>query len=230
MTYSVDELRSMQLSGNYRGLLFALAAPDGFTRAEAMSRLAKFQNEAVRDAAIRCLKSDADYNVRAQACVVLRSFPLCHEILSALRDALKDVSRHVRSRAAFALAQLRARDALEDLLAMRDEGVEPDIEDSVNLAIDVLATPDKSETLVELAGRRDIDGIGKLFDCMLKPDHDEVEAGLASQGRNRMLDVFKQWNTSGRLTALESSDSYAQAKRAYAAKLIEACRSAEPSR
>lgn len=222
MTYSIDELRSMQLSGNYRGLLFALAAPDSLTRAEAMSRLVRFQCDSVRDAAIRCLKSDPDYNVRAQACVVLRSFPRCEEISEVLCAALKDESRHVRSSAAFALAHLRARNALDDIIAMRNEGLEPDIEDTVNVAIDVLSTPDKSETLLQLVSRKDIDGIGKLFDCMLRPDHDEIEEGLASQGKNRMLDVFKQWESKGRLTALDDSDSYADAKRDYAMRLIDA--------
>lgn len=222
MTYSIDELRSMQLSGNYKGLLFALAAPDSFTRAEAMSRLVRFQNDSVRDAAIRCLKSDPDYNVRAQACVVLRSFPRCEEISEGLCAALKDESRYVRSNAAFALAHLRARNALDDIIAMRNEGLEPDIEDSVNAAIDVLSTPDKSETLLKLVNRGDIEGIGKLFDCMLKPDHEEIEVGLASQGKNRMLDVFKEWEDTGRLTVLDDSDRYADAKREYALRLIEA--------
>lgn len=222
MNYNVDELRSMQLSGNYRGLLFALAAPDGMIRTEAMSRLARFQNSPVQEAAIRSLTSDTGYNVRAQACVVLRNFPLCEEITEALRQALNDENRHVRSNAAFALAHLRARDALDDILAMRSQGVEPDIEESVNMAIEILSARDKSETLLELAGRKDIEGIGKLFDCMLKPDHDEIESGLTSSGKNRMLDVFKQWEAEGRLTALDSSDSYANAKREYAERLIDA--------
>jgi len=222
MTYSVDELRSMQLSGNYRGLLFALSAPDTLTRTEAMSRLAKFQNSAVQEAATKSLASDPAYNVRAQACVVLRNFPPCKEIKDALCKALKDESRHVRSNAAFALAQMRARDALGDILEMRSHGVEPDIEDSVNTAIDILSTRDKSETLLELASRRDIEGIGKLFDCMLKPDHDEIETGLVNCGKNRMLDVFKQWESEGRLTALDGSDSYTSAKQEYAERLIEA--------
>jgi HEAT repeat protein len=222
MNYNVDELRSMQLSGNYRGLLFALAAPDSMIRAEAMTRLARFQNNSVQEAAIRCLTSDSDYNVRAQACVVLRNFPLCEEITDALRRALNDENRRVRSNAAFALAQLRARDALDDIYAMRSQGVEPDIEESVNMAIEILSARDKSETLLELAGRKDIKGIGKLFDCMLKPDHDEIESGLSSSGKNRMLDVFKQWKSEGRLTALDSSDSYAKAKREYAERLIKA--------
>lgn len=222
MNYNVDELRSMQLSGNYRGLLFALAAPDGMIRTEAMSRLARFQNSPVQEAAIRCLTSDTGYNVRAQACVVLRNFPLCKKITEALRQALNDENRHVRSNAAFALAHLRARDALDDILAMRSQGVEPDIEESVNMAIEILSARDKSETLLELAGRKDIEGIGKLFDCMLKPDHDEIESGLTSSGKNRMLDVFKQWEAEGRLTALDSSDSYANAKREYAERLIDA--------
>ena|GEM_PF-2573695 len=222
MTYSVDELRSMQLSGNYHGLLFALAAPDSLIRTEAMSRLARFQNSSVQEAAIRCLKSDSDYNVRAQACVVLRNLPLCEEITDALRQALNDENRRVRSNAAFALAHLRARDALDDILTMRSQGVEPDIEESVNTAIEILSARDKSETLLELAGHKDIEGIGKLFDCMLKPDHDEIESGLTSSGKNRMLDVFKQWESEGRLTALDSSDRYSQAKREYAERLIEA--------
>ncbi len=222
MNYNVDELRSMQLSGNYRGLLFALAAPDSMIRTEAMSRLTRFQNDSVQDAAIRCLTSDTDYNVRAQACVVLRNLPYCKDISDALRRALKDENRHVRSNAAFALAHLRARDALDDILAMRSQGVEPDIEESVNMAIEILSARDKSETLLELAGHKDIEGIGKLFDCMLKPDHDEIESGLSGSGKNRMLDVFKQWESEGRLTALDSSDSYANAKREYAERLIDA--------
>ena len=222
MNYNVDELRSMQLSGNYRGLLFALAAPDSMIRTEAMSRLARFQNSSVQEAAIRCLTSDTHYNVRAQACVVLRHFPHCEEISDVLRRALKDENRHVRSNAAFALAHLRVHDALDDILTMRSQGVEPDIEESVNMAIEILSARDKSETLLELAGRKDIEGIGKLFDCMLKPDHDEIESGLSGSGKNRMLDVFKQWESEGRLTALDSSDSYANAKREYAERLIDA--------
>ena len=222
MNYNVDELRSMQLSGNYHGLLFALAAPDNMIRAEAMSRLSRFRNSSVQEAAISCLTSDSDYNVRAQACVVLRNFPHCEEITDALRRALNDENRHVRSNATFALAHLRARDALDDILAMRSQGVEPDIEDSVNTAIDILSAPDKSETLLKLASHKDIEGIGKLFDCMLKPDHDEIESGLSGSGKNRMLDVFKQWEAEGRLTALDSSDSYANAKREYAERLIDA--------
>jgi HEAT repeat protein len=229
MTYTIDELRSMQHSGNYRGLLFALAAPDGFVRAEAMSRLTGFRNSAVREAAIRCLKSDTDHRVRAQACVVLRSFPLREEISNALRGALKDANRYVRGNAASTLAHLRARNALDDVLAMREQGIEPDIEDSVNMAIDILSTPDKSQTLLDLASHRDVEGIGKLFDCMLKPDHEEIETGLADHGNSRMLDVFRQWEAEGRLKALDSIDDYEMAKHAYARRLIEAYEHHEPA-
>jgi hypothetical protein len=222
MTYSIDELRSMQLSGNYQGLLFALASPDDMIRAEAMSRLSRFQNESVKEAAIRYLRADKSHNVRAQACIVLRGFPLSKDISDALCDALNDENRHVRAKAAFALAHLRVRGALDNIIDMRSRGVEPDIEDSVNTAIDILSTPDKSKTLMELAGHRDIEGIGKLFDCMLKPDHEEIRTGLANNGRYRMLDVFKQWEDKGRLTALDSSESYANAKRQYAERLIKA--------
>jgi len=223
MTYSVDELRSMQLSGNYQGLLFALVDSNSFTRAEAMSRLARFQNESVRKAAIRHLASDPDFNVRAQACVVLRNYPQSTANTDALRKALEDDHRLVRSKAAFALAHLRTREALDDIVAMRNKGVEPDIRDTVDAAIDILSTPDRSETLLELVNRKDVDGIGKLFDCMLKPDHDEIEVGLAKKGKTRMLNVFKRWESKGRLTALdEDPESYSTAKREYARELIEA--------
>lgn len=223
MTYSVDELRSMQLAGNYRGLLFALLDPDAFTRAEAMSRLSKFQNEEVFQAAFNALTSDPDYNVRTQACVVLRNSPCCEKVVDALRKALNDDHRFVRGKAAFALAHLRAREALTDIVSMRDHGIEPDIEDTIEASIEILSTPDKSETLLDLVSKRDIEGIGRLFDCMLKPDHDEVEAGLSAKGKNRMLDVFKSWESEGRLSALDDDpDSYRTAKRDYAERLIEA--------
>ncbi|MBU1320067.1 MAG: HEAT repeat domain-containing protein [Candidatus Zixiibacteriota bacterium] len=223
MTYTVDELRSMQLSGNFKGLLLALTAPDAFVRAEAMSRLTRFQNEAVLEAAIRFLESDNDFNVRSQACVVLRNFPHREESVDALREALRDTHRLVRSKASFALAQLRARDALDDVLAMSAEGLEPDIADTVNTSIEILSTPDKSETLLKLAGDADVEGIGKLFDCMLKPDHEEIEAGLTSKGKNRMLSVFREWESDGRLTALDADpDKYRTARKVYAEKLIDA--------
>jgi HEAT repeat protein len=212
----------MQLSGNYRGLIFALSAPDSLTRAEAMTRLAKFNDESVREAAIKSLRSDPSYNVRSQACVVLRNLPPDEATTDALCTALKDENRHVRSNAALTLAQLRVRDSLDSILDMCNHGVEPDIEDTVNMAIDILSTPNKSETLLNLAEERDVDGIGKLFDCMLKPDHEEIENGLASQGKNRMLDVFREWESEGRLTALEGTESYTQAKEEYAMRLIEA--------
>lgn len=225
MTYSIDELRSMQMSGNYRGLIFALSAPDPLVRAEAMVRLSSFTNEPVRDAAIEHLKNDSDYNVRAQACVVLRHFPTSDVIVDALCEALRDTHRQVRERAAFALSQLRAREALGNIMAMADEGVEPDISDTVNMAIEVLSEPDKSQTLLELVSQRDVNGIGELFDCLLKADHDEIERGLEQRGRNRMLDVFRDWKQSGRLTALEPDPSvYEETKKAYARRLIEAAK------
>lgn len=223
MTYTVDELRSMQFSGNYRGLLLALTAPDAFVRAEAMSRLAKFRNDAVLEAAIRFLKSDRDFNVRSQACVVLRNFPHSEKAVEALRYALKDTHRLVRGKASFSLAQMRARDALDDVIAMCSEGVEPDIADTVSASIEVLSTPDKSETLLDLVSKEDIEGIGKLFDCMLKPDHEEIEAGLSTKGKNRMLDVFREWESEGRLTALDADpEKYRNARKEYALKLIQA--------
>jgi len=223
MTYSIDELRSMQMSGNYRGLIFALSTPDALVRAEAMVRMSSFTNGEVRDAAIRHLAEDSDYNVRAQACVVLRHFPGSDEIVDALCEALRDSHRLVRERAAFALTQLRAREALCNIMEMADEGVEPDISDTVNMAIEVLSEPDKSETLVDLVTRKDVEGIGELFDCLLKADHDEIERGLERQGKNRMLDIFRDWEHSGRLTALEPDPSvYVATKKKYAKRLIEA--------
>jgi HEAT repeat protein len=222
MTYSIDELRSMQLSGNFRGLIFALSAPDSLVRAEAMSRLTKFKDESVREAAIKSLSSDPSYSVRTQACVVLRNLTPSKATTDALCVALNDENRHVRSNAALSLAQLRARDSLKSILDMCNQGVEPDIEDTVNMAIDILSTPNKSDTLLNLAEERDIEGIGKLFDCMLRPDHEEIENGLANRGKNRMLDVFKEWESEGRLTALEGTDIYARAKEEYATRLIDA--------
>lgn len=224
MTHSVDELRSMQSAGNYRGLIFALSDPDPFTRAEAMSRLTKFPNDQVFEAARRALGSDPDFSVRTQACVVLRGFPKTRLVVDTLKEALRDNHRLVRSKAAFALAHLRAREALEDLLVMKRQGIEPDIEDTISTSIEILEAPDKSETLLKLVDQRDVEGIGKLFDCMLGPDHKEVESGLASRGKNRMLDVFRVWESEGRLTALrDDPQEYVHAKETFAKKLIEAC-------
>lgn len=223
MTYSIDELRSMQLSGNHRGLIFALSDPNGFTRAEAMSRLSKFRNNDVLKSAIKFLESDPDFNVRSQACVALRGFTGNCDAVKALRKSLNDDHRHVRSKASFALAQMRAREALGDIVAMREQGVEPDIADTVDTSIDILSTPDSSEILLELADKRDAEGIGKLFDCMLKPDHDEIEIGLSARGKNQMLDVFREWESEGRLSALDRDpEVYRRTSREFAQRLIEA--------
>ncbi len=223
MTYSIDELRSMQLSGNYRGLILALSDPNGFTRTEAMSRLSKLRNNDVLKAAIEHLEKDPDFNVRSQACVALRGFTGNIDAVKALRRSLNDDHRLVRSKASFALAQMRAREALGDIVAMRAQGVEPDIADTVDTSIDILSTPDSSEVLLELVGKRDTEGIGKLFDCMLKPDHDEIESGLSAHGKNQMLDVFREWESEGRLSALDGDpEVYRRTRREYAQRLIEA--------
>jgi hypothetical protein len=213
----------MQLSGNYRGLILALSDPNGFTRAEAMSRLSKFRNNNVLESAIDHLENDPDFNVRSQACVALRGFIGNIDAIKALRKSLNDDHRLVRSKASFALAQMRAREALGDIVAMRAQGVEPDIADTVDTSIDILSTPDSSEVLLELAGERDAEGIGKLFDCMLKPDHDEIKNGLSTRGKNRMVDVFREWEREGRLSALDRDpEVYQRTRREYAQRLIEA--------
>ncbi len=223
MTYSIDELRSMQLSGNYRGLILALSDPNGFTRAEAMSRLSRFRNDDVLRSAIKHLEKDPDFNVRSQACVVLRGFTGNTDAVNALRKSLSDEHRLVRSKASFALAQMRAREALGDIVAMRAQGIEPDIADTVEASIDILSTPDSSEVLLDLASKRDVKGIGQLFDCMLKPDHDEVKHGLSVRGKSRMLEIFREWESEGRLSALDRDpEVYRRTRREYAERLIKA--------
>ncbi len=223
MNYTTDELRRMQLSENCRGLLFAMSSSENTVRAEAMSRLARFQNDEVLVVALDRLKNDPYYDVRVNACTVLRNFPRHPRITEALKEALDDDHRLVRGRAATVLAQLRVRDALDNIIEMSNCGVEPDIEDSVKMAIDVLSEPDKSETLVDLASRRDIEGIGRLFDCMLKPDHEEVERGLQARGNRKMLRIFQEWESAGRLTALDPDpETYSRAREDFARRIAEA--------
>jgi len=223
MNYTTDELREMQLNGNYLRLVFALSSTEDSVRVDAMTRLAKFQKDEVLVAALDSLKNDLCPEVRASACTVLRNFERHPRIEEALKSALHDDHRTVRGRATAALAQLRVRDALDNIIEMTNHGVEPDIADSVELAIDILSEPDKSDALVDLASNRDVEGIGKLFDCMLRPDHEEVERGLKVRGKRKMLRIFREWESSGRLTALDPDpQTYSRAREDFARRLIEA--------
>jgi hypothetical protein len=221
MRFCIDELRGMQSSGNLKGLILALSDPDSQIRAEAMSRLTTFNDDEVLNVAICYLQNDRNYEVRIQACSVLRNFVGNKRAVQALREALSQEHRLVRSRASFALAQMRAREALTDLVAMQAQGLEPDIADTVNASVEVLSEPDRSDLLIELVEDGNVEGIGDLFDCLLKPDHDEIESGLSRRGKKEMLAVFREWRTEGRLSDLNGDcDSYEKIRREYAQRLI----------